>query len=164
MSLATARFADLARAYCQWAEGAPGSERDEALTARLHLARLHAQALELSDSASWNGDAPKISHEAWKATYKRFGALPVNYYGECLHPLEVPASDTALGDLADDLADIWRDVRRGLDVYDAGDIEGATFAWHQSFTIHWGMHAASALYILQCWIREHCRAWRSVEA
>ena len=64
--------------------------------------------------------------------FTRFSALPVNYYGECLHRLQIESGETCLGDLADDLADIWRDVKRGLEVFDAGDIEGATIEWHQA--------------------------------
>jgi hypothetical protein len=152
---ATSRFADTVRAYCQWAEGEPASQEAEAKTARLYVARLYAQALELSTTANWDGDAPTISHDVWLSVFKRFASLPVSYYGECLDPLEVPASDTCLGDLGDDLADIWRNLKCGLDVFDSGEIEGAVFEWEQSFRIHWGMHAASALYILQRWIERN---------
>lgn len=152
---ATSRFAETVRGYCRWVEGEPASNEVEAKTARLLVARLYAQALELSAAASWNGDAPEISHEVWVSVFKRFASLSVSYYGECLDPLEVPASDTCLGDLGDDLADIWRDLKPGLDVFDSGEIEGAVFEWQQGFRIHWGMHAASALYILQRWIERN---------
>ncbi len=160
IDFATAQFVEQAREFCRWVEGPPGSHHEEAHTARLHLARLYARALELSPSASWNGDAPEISQEDWKRVFKRFGALPVNYYGECLDPLEVPASETCLGDLADDLADIWRDVKTGLVIFDTGDIDGAVYEWREHFIIHWSEHATSALYILQRWIRNN-RRWET---
>jgi hypothetical protein len=153
VDIATARFAELARAYCQWAEGPPGTPLEEMLAARLHVARLYGQALELSDSLYWNGDAPEVTHEVWQAMFKRFGALAVNYYQECCEPFEFDDEpDLCTGDLADDLADIWRDIRSGLDVYDAGHVDGAVHEWREHFCIHWGRHAARALNITEYWI------------
>lgn len=122
MDIATTRFADSAREFCRWAEGPPGSKISEAHSARLYVSRLYFEALALSDLAS------------------------------CLDPLDVGSSETSLGDLADDLADIWRDVKSGLELFDADEVEAAAFEWHHSFTIHWGSHAANALSILQHWI------------
>jgi hypothetical protein len=79
----------------------------------------------------------------------------VNYYGEHADPLEIGSGETSLGDLADDLADIWRDLKEGLEVFDTGNPAGAAYHWHEHFTIHWGSHAASALNILQYWIQRH---------
>ncbi|MES2299485.1 MAG: DUF5063 domain-containing protein [Pseudomonadota bacterium] len=152
MDQSLARFAELARAYCHWAEGMPASAQEDAKLARLHLARLYAQALELSEGEC--GDDPReISHEAWRCVFERFGALPVNYYGTCFSPSIIPA-ESSIGDLADDLADIWRDLKEGLSLFDAGHVDAAQFEWRLHFNIHWGRHAASALYVLQCWAGE----------
>jgi hypothetical protein len=152
---ATSRFADTVRAFCQWAEGEPASQEAEAETARLYVARLYAQVLELSATASWDGNAPEISHKVWRTMFDRFNSLPVGSYASCFDPLDVSAREVNLGDLGDDLADIWRDLRSGLDLFDAGEVEGAVFEWQLNFRIHWGRHAASALHVLQCWIAQN---------
>jgi hypothetical protein len=50
--------------------------------------------------------------------------------------------------LADDLADVYHDVKRGLMVLDAGDPAEAVWEWHHSFWSHWGRHAVEALRAL----------------
>lgn len=147
-------FAESARAFCDWAEGDASSAEIEVETARRHLARLYALALGLPVADSDEAEPTEISGEAWKAVFKRFGCLPINYYSVCFNPLAVPAEEPCIGDLADDLADIWRDLKRGLSLFDSGHIEAAIFEWRDNFNIHWGRHAASALYVLQCWTLE----------
>lgn len=148
------RFAHAAREFCLWAEGTPAAGEIEMLIARRHLANLFALALDLPNIACDVNEPAKISHEAWTSIFKRFRVLPVNYYGHCFDPLQVPADEPTIGDLADDLADTWRDLKGGLDLYDAGEVNAAAYAWREGFTIHWGRHAAGALYTLQCWAQE----------
>jgi hypothetical protein len=148
---ATTRFASAAREYCLWAEGAPGETH--MLLARRHLATLIAFALDLPDSAHDANDPGTIPSDAWRAIFQRFGELPVNYYNNCVDPLHACGAESALGDLADDLADIWRDLKGGLLLFDAGHATAAAFAWRESFNTHWGLHASSALYIVQCWVQ-----------
>jgi hypothetical protein len=149
------RFAYVARGYCLWAEAAPGAGETDMLIARRHLASLLALALDLPNCASKANDLGAISPEAWGSVLKRFGELPVNYYNNCIDPLCAAGAEPSLGDLADDLADIWRDLKGGLALFDAGNVTAAAFAWSEGFSIHWGRHAASALYILQCWAQAH---------
>jgi hypothetical protein len=148
---ATNQFAIAARKFCHWAEEAPSSGELEMRIARRHLASLYALALDLPQDVYSDDEPADISHEMWQAMFKRFDVLPVNYYSHCFDPLEVPAGESTLGDLADDLADIWRDLRPGLDLFDAGQRDAATVEWRNGFAIHWGRHAASALYVLHCW-------------
>jgi hypothetical protein len=49
--------------------------------------------------------------------------LPLNHYSTCFDPLIVPAEEPVVGSIPDDLADIWRDVKRGLALYEAGYVE-----------------------------------------
>lgn len=146
-------FADLAREYCTWAETAPpASPAQEAATARRLLSRLYACVLDLPVVEAGALDAPGVSLEAWKSVFKRFGALPVNYYSECFNPTAVPPEAPCVGDVADDLADIWRDLKGGLWLFDQGHVDAAVYEWNESFEIHWGRHAASALFVLHCWM------------
>jgi hypothetical protein len=151
---ATSRFATVTREFCDWAEGPPVAGEIEMLIARRLLVCLTSLALELPNTECDDVERVEISHEAWTAMFKRFGELPVNYYGHCFDPLKVPADEATLGDLADDLADIWRDLKEGLMLWEAGHKNAAAFEWRESFTIHWGRHAAGALYPLHCWAQE----------
>jgi hypothetical protein len=147
-------FAAAATQFCDWAEGSPGDEASEAATARVLLARLFVSALALRDiRAELDPDGPTDSE--WQEMFRRFGALPFNYYST-LDPHVVPGEQFFVGDLADDLADIWRDLKRGLVPYRAGDVAGAEATWRERFNIHWGRHAAEALWALQCW---HAKQW-----
>lgn len=61
--------------------------------------------------------------------------------------------DPVVGSLADDLADIWRDLRPGLDAMDAvqsaaADPETILWHWRWTFAYHWGRHAAAAIRVL----------------
>ena len=150
-----ARFADIARAYCHWAEGAPLSEEAEVATARRCLAHLYAAALDLPLPECDDVELGEVGGDAWRDVFERFARLPVNYYEVCFDPLLVPPAAPSLGDLADDLADIWRDVRPGLTLFDAGHTAAAVYEWRLHFNIHWGRHAASALYVLTCWTSQH---------
>ena len=148
---ATTRFASTAREYCLWAEAAPG-ETDMWLAGR-HLASLIAFALDLPDTARDANKPVTIPPDAWRTIFQRFGELPVNYYNNCVDPLHACGAEPTLGDLADDLTDIWRDLKGGLILFDAGHAAAAAFAWRETFIIHWGRHASSALYVMQCWLQ-----------
>lgn len=152
---ATARFASAARGYCLWAESPPGAGETDMLTARRHLASLIALALDLPDTASGANNTGTISPAAWRSIFQRFGELPVNYYNNSVDPLHACGAEPSLGDLADDLADIWRDLKGGLVLFDEGHVTAAAFTWREGYIFHWGRHAASALYILQCWAQSH---------
>jgi hypothetical protein len=52
------------------------------------------------------------------------------------------------GSLSDDLLDVYRDVRRGLALWESGHDASAIWEWRFSFESHWGDHAADALRAL----------------
>jgi len=143
-------FFHTATAFCQWAEGSPALPDDEADTALRLLSQLYAQAHELPPLFD-EEDAPELPHEEWLVIYRRFGAMPFNYYAAYSEPHDTADPSPGIGDLADDLADIWRDLKGGLALYQKGNLAAAAWEWRDSFNIHWGRHAAGALYALQCW-------------
>lgn len=149
-------FAAAVRSYCDWAASTMATEtaKSEMLTARRHLSSLYAMAVNLpAYECDWVERAP--TKDEWSKTFNRFGELPVGYYGSICDPLEVPAGEAALGDLADDLADIWRDLRKGLTIFDEGYREAAGWQWQESFTIHWGEHAVNALAVIHFWLGQN---------
>jgi hypothetical protein len=105
-----------------------------------------------SRSLRSSGKAGRTPDGQWKAIFQRSGRFPVQYYGEIFNPLEVPPEEPGIGDLADDLADIHRDLSAGLDLYDRGDIAGAVWEWRYGMQNHWGEHATGAIRVLHCWL------------
>ena len=96
--------------------------------------------------------------DEWSARFRRFGALPFNYYGDVDEPQKIPPSNPTTGDLADDLADIYRDIKEGLSLAEADHLPEAMYSWRESFRTHWGRHASSAIRVLHIWC-ENEAAW-----
>jgi len=151
-------FSEAATAYCDWCRNEPVDERHEARLALRHLSRLYllAQELrELEDAPDLDGDRPDDA--AWRVIYQRFGSLPFNHYQSIFDPHKEEEEATT-GDLADDLADIFRDLSEGVALCEAGHIDSAEWEWAFSFRNHWGRHAASAIHALHCWFADE-GAW-----
>ncbi|WP_031370009.1 DUF5063 domain-containing protein [Lysobacter antibioticus] len=153
MNSSIERFAETARRFCAWAEGEPQAAAIEANIALRLLYELQERALQLPEGVV-HGDPDELSHEAWTVVFRRFGSLPFNYYVQQTDPFVFEDAGHEVGDIADDLADIWRDLKGGLSLFDAGLKDAAASHWWQYFWIHWGRHAASCLYPLQYWIAE----------
>ncbi len=133
------RFAEVARCYCAWAEGELGDPNDEMRRVRLLLAELHLAALELPDlGIGKNIDAVSLSHDEWSRFYEKFGCLPVTSYFDVFNPLQ--DEEPVTNSLADDLADIYRDLKGGLSLFEANHPIDAAWTWRFSFQTHWGQH------------------------
>ncbi|MEA2328282.1 MAG: hypothetical protein QOE68_3241 [Thermoanaerobaculia bacterium] len=145
------QFVTAARAFIAWAEAPASTDpHAEAVDARRNVVGLIAAAIALPDGTP--SLSPSISDDEYQRVYMRFGNLPFNYYSECFNPLVVPAEEPVVADLADDLADIWRDLKGGLLLYDSGETESAVWHWSNHYSFHWGHHATAALYALQSWL------------
>ena len=148
-------FAYLVREFCNWAEGQPRSEEEEVHIAIKLVASLYSGALSLPNNDPGEDiEEERVSDDQWKVIYRRFGALPFNYYFEFFSPAKLDDNEQVTGDLADDLADIYRDLKAGLSLYDLGHRQEAAWEWKSSFHIHWGRHASSALNALHCYAED----------
>jgi len=146
---AVARFASVAAEYCRWAETDPFDRDAEGGQAMKLLVALYGSALDLpAVDAAEEFEPPGVSQQEWDKVYRRFAALPVGYYSEIFNPLTVPPEEPVVGDAADDCADIYRDVKSGLQIFSAGAWPAAVEYWRENFRIHWGRHATSALNAL----------------
>lgn len=145
-----ANFADVARGYCSWCEG-DSLGPDPETNAAGWLARLYAAALTLpyrgGDNSDGLPDLPTPQAERAKANLSAFLG---RYYREYFDPDPTLADESGMGDVGDDLLDVYQDVRAGLVAYDRGEVSQA--AWHWSFLhrIHWGRHAVGGLLALHC--------------
>ncbi len=121
---------------------------------------LYAAGLALPDVAIAEADFDTletfaVSREEWEERYRRLGetlgadrwyAAPASRIGG-----PTAASERAVGDLADDLTDIYRDVMPGLRCWDTNGEAGlarVVWEWRFSFLTHWGQHAVAILWIV----------------
>jgi hypothetical protein len=143
-----ARFAEVAERFCAWAENPPEVAEWELETAIRFLLELTARALDLPDAdVDDDEDTPGPDDAATKAVYDRFSVLPAGLYAT-VDPEDVAGDSQLVGDVLDDLADVWRDVRTGLDAHRADRVDEACWQWRFSFRSHWGWHATEALRVL----------------
>lgn len=158
-----------AQAYCSCfapcAGAVPGGDQSafasHLLTA---LGEVVAAAMRLPEvGAGEEVDFPvEVSHEQWHAMYQRIGRLLpwAGYYWEVSYPFdddEVSAG-AVVGDLVDDLADVWRDLQNGLLALGEGVPPGDVQAqWRRDYWSHWAHHALSAMRMLTLHLSERGR-------
>jgi Domain of unknown function (DUF5063) len=90
--------------------------------------------------------ATRMTDREWRALYERLSDQLAEFdsYSLVFDPFEI-GSEPVVGSLADDLADIYRDVAEGLASFRDGDVDEAVWQWRFGFDSHWGQHAAQAL-------------------
>lgn len=137
------RFAEIARRYCAWAEGELGEPQQEMRNAGRLLVELHAGALHLPDLGCGEEiDASEVSSDECAKVAHKFVKLPIAGYWDVFDPLVESAP--VFNSLQDDLGDIYRDVRNGLNLYDGQHFIEASWEWRFNFQIHWGYHLVGA--------------------
>ena len=65
-------------------------------------------------------------------------------------------SNAIFGSLADDIADIYRDLRKGLELKETypSQPDAAIWEWRFGFYFHWGKHAMDALLAMHSRLQE----------
>ena len=130
---------EAAEAYCSLVDdGAVVEETAFACQLLIALSDAVAAAVRLPDIEPSDAESPReVSNEQWRARYQRIAQLTEpwwSYYWEALCPFarDQAEAGVGLGDLIDDLADIWRDLKNGLLAFEAGlDISGVEWQWRQ---------------------------------
>jgi hypothetical protein len=158
-------FVAAAKAYLSWADSAPADGSADVRTAHRLLARLYLAALNLpTDSGLPEVEIEERSVQDGEreAMLPRFASLPFDYYSVQLKPHELGADAEecqGAGQLTDDLASVWRDVREAMLDWDAGDVLDAVWDWRESFQTHWGEHCVEALWAIHAWFLENFDQW-----
>jgi len=112
------------------------------------LPELYRSALDLAEADPTDEpDIDRLSHEQWNELFTRIKAKIGGwvYYQEMFDPYDFSESSPIVGDLADDLADIYRDLVNGVALWNLGRYADAIWTWKFNFQIHWGEHALGAL-------------------
>ena len=145
------KFAEIVRRYCVWAEGSPDEINADMKMAEKILAELNYFVLDLPDDEFEDVQLEDISTEQWKTVRERFESLPVDGYWTIFDPSKIEDKDAVFNELSDDLADIYRDIKYGLLLFDAGHFSEAVWQWKFHFKIHWGRHLLSAQKVIYSW-------------
>ena len=143
-------FAELARGFCSWCEGSSlGVERE--VIASQWLAKLHAGALSLPEvGLEYSEEFPEIQAELLESVHRNLGCFRGMYYREYFDPDPTLTDESVMGEVGDDLSDIYTDIRRGLVLFERGELVEALWHWSFLHRIHWGRHAVGAMFALHC--------------
>ena len=152
MSLASETFTQHVKSYCTWAEG----NLHTLQSAREHLILLMADIpyLEEYRGGAIQGEYARRGHAEWQETCKRFADLPFQFYHTVFDPHDLSSEEAVMGDLQDDLADIYGDLFEGLQAHLVGQTTDALRIWVDSYFYHWGHHLASALKAIDEFYRQ----------
>ena len=165
-------FAQTADRYCEMVQGREGNSAEELLRA-LHtlIPELYFRASLLPELEPESEQLlpPAMTDEEWQQLYRALGTTLGNYnsYWEVFDPIEVTRRDPIRTSLADDLADIYRDLKGGLIAATAANGSIPTdviWHWRYRFTSHWGQHAMSAMRAIHSHMFMHDLAESSEES
>jgi len=150
-------FNSAASEFCGAVDSASALDRVELLS-RLYeiLPRLIHQGIGLP-SLSWSDGytreetkQTRMKEAEWWQLYELLKEKLGDWdlYWQVFDPTK--DSEAIRGSLADDIADIYRDVKEGLDLHDP-DLalqQDAICGWRVLYYSHWGQHAINALYTI----------------
>jgi hypothetical protein len=147
-----------ARAYLAWCEAPPSGESGApavlALVAGLYASALRLDVLEPEAEPEALDAEPAIADERWRQVYERCRALPFDEYASIFDPHGDPAAEVVTASLADDLADVYRDVGAAVEAFDAGRPECARWQLTEGRRFHWGRHATGAIRALETFLAD----------
>jgi hypothetical protein len=156
-------FIEAARGLCSFIETQQSDDSKQfLLLTQKHLLKLYANGLNIPDILISRDIEiePDISDTEIKALTKFIAdRVPFSSYWVLLNPMETnDSAETGLGDLIDDLSDTYRDLKRGLILFDMEDRDAKENAiWHFKFhyTYHWGEHCIEALDAIHHYLHDN---------
>lgn len=151
-------FSIAAQQFCEWAESDYPLNSQSLKQALELITELFLLGVRLADEfESVDEDSPSVEavDDKTRTVYSQASNLPLTYYSEIYNSTVLPPKEPIIGNLADDIADIYRDLRCGLDLLDAGHTKHAVQEWVFHLKYHWGEHATSAMRALYWYLREN---------
>ncbi|MCY4744134.1 DUF5063 domain-containing protein [Pelomonas sp. UHG3] len=140
-------FAATARGFCIWCEDESAERTD--VHAASWLARLYGLGVVLPSVNSDNEDGlPDLPTDVLLRVQTNLAGFSGRYYREVFDPAPELDDQPVIGDIGDDLLDTYKDVRRGLMLFDDGAVAEALWQWSFLHRVHWGRHCAGALLAL----------------
>lgn len=146
-------FAELALGYCHWCENTIFT-LSHASQISAWLCKLYAAGLNLPKVGMgyWDDNLPELPQAQLMVVKGNLSALNGFYYSEYFDPDPslISTNEPGLGDVGDDLLDIYQDLKHGIVDFQLGKIEGALWYWSRMHGDHWGRHAVGAIFALHC--------------
>jgi Domain of unknown function (DUF5063) len=143
-------FAEIARGFCSWCESSILEEEADTQAASW-LCKLYAAALTLPEvNSESSDDLPDIPPLLLERTKKNLAHFNGRYYREYFSPDPTLNDEPVMGDIGDDLLDIYKDIRPSLFLFEQGEATEAVWYWRFLHNIHWGRHAVGAIFALHC--------------
>ncbi len=146
---AVARFVAAARNFLDVIDRREADGPDALLDRLLGtIPELYAAAVELPAVETTEVETPPgMSEPDWRTLFESIGGSFTSMTRKWLeHNADaLPPRQTEF--LADDLADTYRDLSRGLEFWNRSDFQVAVWDWRFHFWHHWGEHAVDALRI-----------------
>lgn len=139
-------FVNTAEALCAHIEGAANSDRVTFIRVCFMLiSKLLSEVIELPEAPGETA-APAISDERYDQILQSLKVqfAENSYYTMMFEAFEI-ASEPAVGSIPDDLADIWRELKSGLEALRQSNLESAIGQWRTSFKEGWGDQATQVL-------------------
>jgi hypothetical protein len=137
-------FVRKASEFCAFIQEAGNLPIDERMPgARRCLLALYTAALSLLSVEPTDDAKPGRSPDP-PSNWQGFEGFET--YWEVFDPYNL--DEPVAGSLSDDLLDVYRDVRRGLTLWEGGHDANAIWEWRFSFESHWGEHAVDAIRAL----------------
>jgi len=150
ISVATRSFTEIAQGFCSWCEGASLGDHPEGAAAGW-LGKLYSAGLALPQVESNGSEGlPDIPAGALESATRNLAFFGGMYYREYFDPNPLLTEESGMGDVRDDLQDTYQDIRRGLVLFDHGQVNEAVWHWAFLHRVHWGRHAVGAMYALHC--------------
>ena len=146
-------FSELARGFCDWCENNTVTVSHAAQVSSW-LCKLHAAALELPnvEICYWDDELPELPEVALNNVKRNLSSLNGFYYSEYYDPDPrlISTNEPGLGDVGDDLLDIYKDIKCGVVDFELEKVAGALWHWSRMHRDHWGRHAVGASFALHC--------------
>jgi hypothetical protein len=119
----------------------------------LNLLTLYSNGLQLKEISAPSEDIDSDLHESdFKPAFVVIDrSLPFQYYWCVFDPFDFENTEPVCGDIADDLKDIYKDLKSSLTLFDLGTMsakENALWNFKFDFDNHWGDHCANAIYAI----------------
>jgi len=159
LSARSRTFRTRARDFCELVAGHKHYPLRRFLRRVYHsLPALYAAGLDLPDfTPAHDASYKRVSVQEWsrlsRSLESRLGTR--TWYSEVFDVYDRHDHSSLLGNLADDLSDIYGDLTNGFRCWRTGDRENAIWEWRYFLEIHWGEHATGALRALYWLQRTH---------
>ncbi|MGZ4161055.1 MAG: DUF5063 domain-containing protein [Neobacillus sp.] len=135
-------FIQSAENYCSTIDNFDSNQDDNKLKALLKsLIDLYSKALYLPEVETEITQVPDLEVPVPKINIKQH-----DDYWEVFNPYHL--NEPIGASLSDDILDIYKDVKKGILLYEKKEHLEAIWEWKFGFEIHWGSHAADAIRAL----------------